>query len=228
MRRPLVALALAMLSCNAHAAPFSVVLLGDSITAGGVSEPVGPSYAELLAESLGPDFRVVNVGCGGTTSLDWTTSRGSAVCGTAGMTPPNVYEARARAALPADLVTVLLGTNDAIGLLEAGPVKPTAYREAIAEIASNLLRDGAARVMLLTPPPNRGNVYAHSLVMGYRREIHKLCDGPDDAILCGPDLLELLGPDDLGDRIHPNGPGNAKIAGALRDAIRALAPAPAG
>jgi lysophospholipase L1-like esterase len=226
MLRLLAALALIALPGAALAAPFSVVLLGDSITLGLVSEPAGPSYAELLADSLGPDFEVTNVGCGGTASGDWTLSRGDVLCGSVGFVSPNLYEGRALPELPADLVTVLLGTNDAIGFFEPGIVAVEDYRDAVAEIAANLLLDGATQVMLMTPPPNFVSTLPQSFLVQYRAEILGLCGAPGDAILCGPDVFALLGPEDFGDSVHPNGAGNAKIASALDDAIRSVVPEP--
>ena len=70
-------LVLAALPAAASATPLRLVLVGDSITAGQVSAPKGPPYAELVAEALGPAFEIVNLGCGGTSSLDWTRSRGA-------------------------------------------------------------------------------------------------------------------------------------------------------
>ena len=52
----------------------TLLLLGDSITKGIVSEPSGPSFAELIGLWLEEDygqFPVANAGCGGTSSLDW-------------------------------------------------------------------------------------------------------------------------------------------------------------
>lgn len=225
MLRWLAALALFASPGAALAAPFTLVLLGDSITAGQVSAPAGPSYAELLVDSLGPDFEVTNIGCGGASSLDWRPSPGGVLCGP-GFALPNLYEGRALPALPADLVTVLLGTNDALGFQETQPVPIATYRAAIAELVAQLLLDGASQVMLLTPPPNFRSLFPHSRVIGYRAEILALCGVPGDAILCGPDVFALLGPEDFGNSIHPNGPGNAKIAAALHDAVTGVVPEP--
>ena len=225
MLRLLAALALLALPGTALAAPFTVVLLGDSITAGQVSVPAGPSFAELLDDSLGPDFEVTNIGCGGASSLDWRPSQGDVLCGE-GFALPNLYEGRALPTLPADLVTILLGTNDALGFRESGSVPLAVYRAAIAELAAQLLLDGAGQVMLLTPPKNFEHLLPQAFVIGYRAEILALCSVPGDAILCGPDVFELLGPEDFGNSVHPNAFGNAKIAAALHDAISGVVPEP--
>lgn len=222
----LLALALAVLSLPAlaAAAPISVVLIGDSITAGVVSEPVGPPYVALLADSLGAGYAVSSIGCGGSSSIDWTISQGDVFCASTEFRLPNIYEALAVPLLPADFVAILLGTNDALGYFEPEPVSADAYRAAIEEIAGNLLADGAGQVLLMTPPPNFRNLFTNHLLGEYRDEILAACDAPEDAVLCGPDLYSLLTPSDFElDDIHPNGAGHQKIADALRDTITATA-----
>jgi lysophospholipase L1-like esterase len=227
LRRLLHALFLLALPLCARADPISIVLLGDSITAGETSAPTGPPYATLLADSLGPGFAVTNLGCGGTSSLDWTSSRGSVLCG-GEVDRPNLYDALAQPQLPADLVTVLLGTNDAIGFEESGRVDPSVYAGAIFELARDLLADGAAQVMLMTPPPNFAGRAARPLLARYRSAIIALCAKPGDAVVCGPDVYALLEPDDFAaGNIHPNESGQAKIADALHDAVLAAIPEPA-
>jgi lysophospholipase L1-like esterase len=224
LRRLLALLAIVWLPAAARALPIPVVLIGDSITAGQMSMPVGPSYASLLAASLGSGFQVSNIGCGGTSSLDWTLSQPGAICGPM-LVGPNLYEGLARPLMPASFVSVLLGTNDALGFFEPAPVPPERYRDAIAELTSNLLADGAGHVLLMTPPPN----FVHPLMdtLGaYRGHILELCGTPDDAVLCGPDVFSLLGPLDFGLDIHPNAFGHQKIADALEDAILAAIPEP--
>src|SRR5215475_1611185 len=120
----------------AAAAPYKVVLLGDSITRGLTSEPSGPPYATLLADSLGAGFDVINIGCGGASSRDWSPTAGSAVCG--GLPDPllseTLYPAMAKPNLPADLVVIMLGTNDAIGFFEPAPLTSAEYRSALEEL----------------------------------------------------------------------------------------------
>jgi lysophospholipase L1-like esterase len=204
------------------AALISLVLLGDSITHHGVSGPPGPSFATLLADALGDDYAVSNIGCDGSSALDWRPTLGAAPCG-ADFARPNLYLGRARPELPADLVAVLLGTNDATGAFEPAPVDPPQYAAAIAELASALLADGAARVLLMAPPPIPSHPGAMIRLSQYRLAIDAICSAPDDAIMCGPDLFTLLGDADFsaGDA-HPNAQGHARIAEALLDAIHAL------
>lgn len=204
----------------ALALPSSVVLVGDSITHGIVSGG-GTPYAPLLADALGGDFAVANLGCGGASSLDWTLSRGGAICGGEPFQIPNLYQARARAQLPAEIVTILLGTNDALGFFEPEVVSAQAYSDAISEIVDHLLADGAEQVMLMTPPQNFQSLSAQFNLAAYRLEILALC-GTDPAVLCGPDLFSLLGAADFATgNLHPNAAGHQKIADALTPAILA-------
>ena len=227
LRRLLHTLLFVALPWCVRADPISIVLLGDSITAGTTSAPTGPPYATLLADSLGPGFTVTNLGCGGTTSLDWAPSGGSVWCGGT-VERPNLYQALAEPQLPADLVTILLGTNDAIGFDESTRVAPSVYASAIADLTHHLLADGAAQVMLMTPPPNFGGRFAAPSLARYRASIIALCGRPGDAVVCGPDVYTLLDPSDFADRdVHPNESGEAKIAEALHDAILATIPEPA-
>ena len=217
----------AALATPAGAAPIRIVLLGDSITEGYVSAPFGPAFATLLADSLGAGFEVVNIGCAGASSLDWSPSVGDTLCGAPATELPNGYGARVPTELPADLVVVVLGTNDAIGLLEPEPTTAQAYRDAIDELVGGLLGDGAVRVMLAAPPPNFDSAPALLLLAQYAVEIQALCGAPGDAVLCGPDLLNLLEAGDFapGD-VHPNAGGHAKIAAALEASIGAAVPEP--
>jgi len=225
---PALALLLhAGLATPAAAAPIRVVLLGDSITAGYVSAPAGPDFATLLAGSLGAGFEVVNIGCPGASSLDWSPSAGDSYCPPLPAQLPNLYTALAATNLPADLVVVVLGTNDATGWLEPQPLTAQTYRNAIDELVAGLLADGAGQVMLATPPPNFDSPPALLLLAEYAVEIQALCGAQGDDVLCGPDLLNLLEAGDFapGD-VHPNALGHATIATALQTSIGAAVPEP--
>ena len=199
-----------------------VVLVGDSITAGKVSRPKGPPYAELLRQTLGPVFAVVNLGCGGTSSLDWTRSRGSPWC-EGKLIRPNLYDGRVRPALPAQFATVLLGTNDSRGYKEMHRIPADEYAAALREIATNLLDDGAERVVLLGPPLVVDKVKAMLRVVAYGDAVRAICD-ENPRVLCGPDVRLLLTLDDYAPgNVHPNGQGHAKIAAALAEFLLALA-----
>jgi lysophospholipase L1-like esterase len=212
------------LPAASSALPIRVVMMGDSITAGLVAGG-GVGYVESLATLLGDGYELTNIACGGLSSLDWTLSAGSPNCGAVpgGIVLPDIYTGRARPELPAEIVTILLGTNDALGFLEPEPVPSAVYGDAIAEIAMNLLADGALHVVLMAPPSLfYSNVVAHQLIVAYGVEVLDVCDS-SARIVCGPDLLMLLEQSDFnGTNIHPNAAGNAKIASALFDTITSL------
>ena len=202
--------------------------MGDSITAGTVSgsEP-GDPYAALLADALGPDFDVTQVGCGAASSLDWAPSATGQFCGSQGIQIPNFYEVRAVPELPADLVTILLGTNDAMGFFEPAPVDPEVYGDAIEELVFGLLADGANQVLLMTPPSNFSSIGAQLNLIDYREEIFAICGAIDGAV-CGPDVFTLLGTGDFeSGNVHPNAAGHQKLADALQIAVQAVVPEPA-
>jgi lysophospholipase L1-like esterase len=218
-RAALAALALcALASCAAQRT--RVVLIGDSITAGASSEPHGPGYAELLKDLLGPSFEVVNVACAGSSTLDWQPGARPAQCKEAGA-DVSMYAERALPALPADVATILLGTNDLVGAYELAPVEPDTYAGALRTLAAALHTDGAREVVLMSPP---ATLQTLARLMGYRSRIQALCQ-EEPYLRCGPDLASLLrGSDFAAEDIHPNAQGHAKIAAALAEMLR---PAPA-
>jgi len=117
-----------------HQARAQVLLIGDSITQGGVSgTPAGPPYADVAATELGASFDVHNLGCGGSTSLDWLPYIGVTIC-------PGIFvdlwQQRIAPNTPADIATIMLGTNDATGFFEPEnqPVAPADYAAALEAI----------------------------------------------------------------------------------------------
>jgi lysophospholipase L1-like esterase len=215
---------LALLAVLAGCAPqrTRVVLVGDSVTAGSSSLPHGPGFAALLVDLLGPGYEIVNVACSGSSSLDWQPRTHKAQCKEAGGVV-NLYERRARPALPADVATILLGTNDLIGGFELAPVEPDAYRDALRTLADALHADGAREVVLMAPPFQYGT---DARLAGYRARIQSLCrERP--FLHCGPDLSVVLDHQDFEPLdAHPNASGHAKIAAALAETLQALPDTP--
>lgn len=219
------------LLCAALALPIAaaprVVLVGDSITYGIVGGDPGPTYAELLADQLGSEVEVVNLGCGGTTSLDWAPNSTNPFCGSPEIWTPNIYTVFLLPELPADVVVYLLGTNDSLGFFEPQRVSVAEYGAALRGFAAHALADGATWVLLMTPPPNFMDPVAQALLAGYADEVRAFCaEDPDDAVECGPDLFADFEPEDYpGDpqsNIHPNATGHALIAAELGDDLIAL------
>ena len=195
--------------------PTRVVVLGDSITAGISSEPHGPGYADLLRAQLGPEFEVVSLGCSGSTTRDWQPDAPPSTC--RGPSEAMHLYASARKLLPADVVTILLGTND---LRVPDAVEPDAYRDLLRTLAESLHADGAREVVLISPPIA---IAEAARLAGYRARLHDLCrERP--YIRCGPDLVAVLDPvaDFEAHDVHPNRSGHEKIAAALAESLRGL------
>lgn len=201
-----------------QASPIRTVLLGDSITFGIVSgEPAG-SYAQLLGEDLGSSYDLVNVALSGSSAFYWAPD---APCPGVCTQADTLFDDRATPELPADIVTILLGTNDAVSFLLAEPTPVDDWEGYMREIVSAVFTAGASDVILMTPP--RGGVAsgADALLEGYRERTGKICEDTP-GVSCGPDLYALLDVEldfEPGD-VHPNGAGHAKIAEGLAAAIR--------
>lgn len=194
----------------------SILMIGDSITEGVQSNPSAEPYTAVAAKILGKGFTVTQVGCGGATTWDWSSLGGVTHCG-GQFWDRNVYEARARPNLPADVVTVMLGTNDATGFFEPAPISPNEYRDNLANLVTNLLNDGAGQVMLMTPPPmcESTNPDVVMRLEAYRTIVEAMCS-TRKGVVCGPDVYTLLTEDDFqGCDPHPNGLGHLTLGIAV-------------
>ena len=174
----------------------SLILIGDSITFGIVSTPVGPSYADVVSVEM----PVVNLGIGGSSTADWINE-------VVNCTDED------------QSVSILLGTNDAVGFLEPFPITPAEYSANLATMVGNLTTNGCQRIILMTPPQNFAfptNPDVQLRLAEYRLEVLELCDSGVAGLECGPDVWSLLGEEDFDtNNVHPNGPGHQKIGNAL-------------
>lgn len=220
-----VALSLAALlgARGAQALAIRTLLIGDSITAGTVGAG-GTAYADLLAADLASSHELVNLGEGGTSSSSWLPGAPCfPFCSDPGGLFANVLEPE----LPADVVTVLLGTNDAQGfLLPEGPSTAEAYEANLRELVDALFDGGATDVVLMTPPrlSAAAALDVDDLLGSYADDVREICSELR-AVSCGPDLFDLIDPGldyAPNDNIHPNAAGHAKIASALGDTLLAL------
>ena len=164
--------------------PFRATTLGDSITQGvGNVRP----YPDALREALGPMYVIHNAGISGTTSTDWAPGSWHL-----GFLPgvdlfagfPGFFEP-----LPGGhIVTVMLGTNDALGFFDPGPVSPEAYADQLADLSAGLLGLYARVVLMTAPrPPVLSTQALIERFTGYAVQVHLLCTA-FERIVCGPDL----------------------------------------
>ncbi len=232
----IVALVLSGLAPIAHAEmlPIRILMVGDSITNGRVSGPDGPGYTDLVVEWLGEgtDYEITVHGCGGSMTKHWLpgSQLNSGACGAA------LYENKITSSLPADIVTILLGTNDTINL-PADPPPEIVYGDNLEDIVSELLFDGVDRVVLMTPPvlPVTFGPNAAITIAEFRSQVQEICLA-FEKVLCGPDLWSLLDAelhfDEVsgnyqGKDIHPNILGHEVIATNLFETLTTI-PEPTG
>jgi lysophospholipase L1-like esterase len=212
----------------ALALPFELLLIGDSITEGCVSGPTGTDctcdqglcYAAGLSTYLGSDYQIVNAGVGGSTTADWASDAVGIPYVLVGDTPTPIFEGVAAPNLPADIVLIMLGANDAIGVFEPSPIAPDMYFENLDAMVTRILDLDAGRVVLVRPPPLLAfDETVQDRLRSYGTEIDRLCAFTMN-VVCGPDLTSLLTPDDFeGDDLHPNAAGHDKIAWAVSETI---------
>jgi lysophospholipase L1-like esterase len=206
----------------AAATPLGVLLVGDSITRGNVSEPIGPAYAELLPGRLGPGHEVTNVAISGMSSVFWAPSTpcgGLCVNGA-----DNLFDDRVTPELPTNVVSLMLGWNDAAGFLLTERTAPDDYESHLREIVDAVFVLGADHMILMTPPiPAVASGVVADLLAGYRAAVLDICLDTI-GVVCGPDLQRTMDPINHfapGD-IHPNASGHAFIADALGETMLAL------
>jgi len=174
---------------------------------------------------------VIARGVGGSTTLDWVGPTVGIPYAELEDALVPLFEGIAVPDLPTEIVIILLGTNDAIGYWEDSPVSPDEFSRNVELLTRRLLDRGAGRVVLVPPPPQHHAPREVRLrLFGYRAAIERLCrvmssewsaDLPP--VLCGPNLLDLLGPEDFEkDDVHPNEQGHRRIAEAVAETIEGL------
>jgi lysophospholipase L1-like esterase len=199
-----------------------VLLIGDSITQGAVSGTPGFPYAEIVGIQLGPDFEVTNLGCGGASSFDWRPDTGVTICGGLWI---NLWAERVLPNLPAEMATIMLGTNDATGFFEPAPLTGDSYIANIGAIVDGLQAAGVPQVVLMTPPARCTTApqAVRDRLADYRLRIFTMCL-TKPGVVCGPDVYKLLDPvaDFASCDVHPNAQGHSKLGNALADDVEDL------
>jgi len=196
-----------------------LVVLGDSHVEGLQSSPQGSSFVEVLREELGWSYEVVAAGCPGSTTHDWTHDGPSLGCSLR-----NAYPELGRPHLPAEIVVILLGTNDAVGYGEERPFTPQVYAQTMQELVRRVRRDGGRRILLLGPPPNpRAWRRGAQRLQQYPKALAALAE-QEPNVYMGPDLQEFINFEEHfeGRRVHMNAAGHRLIGERLALAVRAL------
>lgn len=168
----------------------TLLLIGDSITAGVVSEPTGPSWAEIISTQ----YVIENVAFGGSATPNWLHP-----CG--------------HTQMHHDAATILPGSGDALYQDTA----PDDYEANLILIVDRILEGCADRVILMAPPRNFDDISLDPLLEEYGERVGQICTADPD-VDCGPDLFGLLDVSDFNppeDGLHPNRFGHATIAAAL-------------
>jgi acyl-CoA thioesterase I len=183
--------------------PFTILFLGDSLTAGFGLTP-DEAYPSLVEETLraeGHELEVINGGLSGETTagglrrLNWVLRR------------------------PVDLLVVALGGNDGLRGLE--PAETRANLQAIIDTARETQPEARLLLAGMLAPPNMGRTYAEAFAAVFP----ELAEANEVAFL--PFLLEgVAGEPSLNqaDGIHPNAPGQRRLALHLLEALRPLLP----
>jgi lysophospholipase L1-like esterase len=207
----------AFFATSAEGTPIRTLLIGDSITAGTVGDDAGAPYADLTAARLPAKFDVVNLGQGGSSTPYWVPGTPCfPICPSTGSLYSNLVEPE----LPADIATILLGANDALGLLLNTPTDKASYEANLRDLADALFQSGIRDVLVMTPARFASDAWDEAFE-GYRDGVLAVA-ADDDRIHLGPDLFTLIDPAlDYApdDSIHPSAAGHEKISAALVAAL---------
>lgn len=193
--------------------------------AGALSDPDrpdAPSFVEILRTELGPGYRITAAGCPGSSVRDWTEDEATLACSMGG-----AYPLMGRPNLPADIVVVLLGSNDAVGFTEPSPVEPEEYARRMDRLTGRIAADGGREILLVGPPPGtfpRARPEPAERLRGYTEALRALA-ARHPHVHMGPALLEVLSRGDhfLPRKIHMNAAGHRAVAEALAPQLEALA-----
>lgn len=191
----IAALALASLGATCE----TVVLVGDSITAGACTDdPCEPFYATMQNDLI-DNYIVSNLGVGGLTMLQ-------VGCGSV------YYEENIQWAIPGSHAQVMLGANDLVW-----NQTPAQYRGCLDGLVEKLDADGALSIVLIPPPPlNTPCFGCQPTLADYRLEALDKC-ATDTRVTCGPDPWGFMDAShwNAGQPVHPNQAGHDALAAAF-------------
>ena len=201
----------------ALAASLHVLFVGDSISAGtGAIE--GGGFVALIAKAQ-PEWTVHAAGCPGASSADWLragSASGIERCATEG-----AFASLAAPHIDADVVHILLGTNDAIGYLEEAPI---ASAEFVSNVAALARRFSGDVIVSLPPPAPRPHGGPQRRLDRYAKALRARAAAPDAPFRIGADFGDLERARLTG--VHPDGTGHAWMARRLVRTLRRLSPPP--
>ncbi|MBW2267093.1 MAG: SGNH/GDSL hydrolase family protein [Deltaproteobacteria bacterium] len=187
-----------------------VLFVGDSITAGTGADP-GQGFVDLMA-SANPDRSVHNAGCGGSTTRDWVLPKLPGApehCAFGG-----AFEQLAAPHVDADLVHILLGTNDSTGFFEPGSVGPDEYASNIEALAVRFTGDVV--VSIPTPFPDPDDIVQSRLDL-FALELISLSESADAPFRLGADFSRMDRA--MLDGVHPTNEGHAWMAAQLSSVL---------
>lgn len=187
----------------AEAAPFTIVMLGDSLTAGFelAPEEALPEQLEERLQSALPGIDVINAGVSGDTSAGGLAR----------------YDWSVTSAAP-DLLVIALGANDYLNGID-----PARTKANLAEIIERAQEDGIG--ILLVSVSTRSNAVDDPRGEAFARLYPELAEAYGVELYEGllkdiRDRPEML----MSDGLHPTEEGVEIIAGPLADRIAALLP----
>lgn len=183
---------------NSHDHPIEAMFFGDSIT----FDAFTLSYARQV-EGTRPAGEVLIHALPGYTTREFLP-------GSDFYERANVKENRPQTAF------IFLGTNDAFLRYPASE-----YDLNLRAFTSQLLEDGAERIVIITPPrvfspvPPMDVTVVRNFLHQYVDVIYGICSIPDDPIDCGPNLYDLMVLGHFRDGVHPNSVGQTLIFDAV-------------
>ncbi len=201
-----------------------LVCIGDSTTKGQGLDLQKQAFCNRVAQRS--EYEVINLGCGGSTSRDWSTStfrglpggRISCMFGGAWALVDREVDFRR-----VGFVHILLGYNDAAGTLETCtsgvgncPLRPPEYRGNLEVMIEKIPPDVIVLLTAPQPPPGWKKMRAkYFRAVGYANMIEKV-------ISLYPNVCRGLAPDVLDARDFPNendvhfsGSGHEKMSEAM-------------
>lgn len=205
-----------------------ILLIGDSNTTGAT---VQLSFANVLNLVNSPiDFDVTNISCPGSSIRDWVSTPAITACNS----DPNMtlFSQRYPQGQQFHVAHIMLGSADALGVLEENTTSDAEYGIALTILVTNLYNLGVERIILTTPPPHASDdVEIDAILQGYSEVVTDYCESSEtDIVVCGPDVNYLMSLDEElyfdEDPTHFNQAGHNLISNYLLPLITNLVTVP--